>query len=72
VAFLDESALGIEDTPMQARAEERLGLDHDRAQLPVVEVALLLDARQQALVAQVAFAEVPAEDGAGATFSPST
>src|SRR5262249_55333162 len=65
VTFLEETALGVEDAPVQGRTQQWLGLDHDRAHLAVLEVALLLDTRQQALVTQMAFAEIPGEDGAG-------
>src|SRR5262249_35264540 len=57
-------ALGVDEPPVEARAEQRLRLDHDRAQLPVLESALLLDGREQVLVAEMPFAEVPAEDRA--------
>ncbi len=61
MAFLEHAALGVDDPPVQRRAEDRLRLDADRAQLAVLEVALLLDGREQSLVGEVPFAEVPAE-----------
>jgi hypothetical protein len=50
---------------VQRRAEERLRLDRDHPHLARLELALGLNARQQAMVAQMLFAEVPAEDRAG-------
>ncbi len=56
---------GVEDPVALALHVGRLGLEHDHPQLARLEVAALLDRRQQPLVVEVAVAEVVAEDHAG-------
>src|SRR5262249_47933282 len=69
VALVEDSTLGVNDPPVQRPAEEGLRLDHDCAHVPILELALLLDAMQQALVGQMAFAKVPAEHRCGDDFA---
>src|SRR4030095_1595901 len=64
-ALLETAALRVHDAPVERRAEDRLRLHNERAQLAVLELAELLHAREQLLVAQMPLAEVPADDGAG-------
>src|SRR5437660_1286812 len=65
VTLVEDAAVGVDDPPVQRRAEERLRLDGDHAQLAVVETAVLLDAGEQTVVTEMPFAEVPAEHRAG-------
>src|SRR5262249_6539818 len=65
VAFLQEPSVGIDDPPVQRRAQDRLCLDTDHPQLSIIEVALLLHGRDEPLVGQVSLAEVPAQDRSG-------
>src|ERR1700752_735951 len=64
-ALFEPAALRVRDAPVERRAEDRLRLHHDGAQLAVLELAELLHAREELLVAQMPLAEVPADDRAG-------
>src|SRR5438046_2030212 len=64
-ALFEEPAGGVVDAVLEPRAQERLPLHKDAAQLARLKPALILNGAEQALAVQVPVAEVPAEGQPG-------